>query len=159
TTPIKSAVACIGFGPYDYQSTNVQIGGSQEPLFDLHFADGAYAPMPAQGIIVWNSHAFNLTDTPTTNEQYLNMNFARQDHQEQPYLVQGLFDSTEIFWNGDNVPPFQQKEFCWTHRFPDNTHLFYLSSHYHKRGKRFRIWGAPQASCTTLATCLPDPRA
>ncbi len=156
TTPITTGVGCIGFGPYDYQQTNIQIGGSQEPRFDLHFAPGAYAPMPSQGVIVWNSHGFNLTDIPTTNEQYLNLDFAQQSAGDQRFQVQPLFDSRRIFWDGESVLPFQSREFCATHTFDPNTQLFYMSSHTHRFGRRFRVWEPPNASCQTVLGCLPD---
>jgi cysteine-rich repeat protein len=142
---VQSAVACIGYGPPDY-TTNLSgggsansptVGGSQQPVSSNVFPPGVYTLLPVSGVMVWNSHAFNLTDTPTTNEQWLNLYFAGPDN--RTYQVEQLFDDNDIFV--ENVPPFQKHEFCRTHTFPKGTRLFQLSSHNHKRGELFRIWG------------------
>ena len=96
-----------------------------------------FALLPVQGTIVWNSHAFNLTQEVATNEQWLNLYFAGPS--DRVYPVQGIFDSKDIFVM--NVPPFQKHEYCRTHTLPQGARLFQLSSHTHKRGELFRIWG------------------
>ncbi|MFP6626986.1 MAG: hypothetical protein VCA74_08050, partial [Deltaproteobacteria bacterium] len=60
------------------------------------------------------------------------------------------------------VPPYQQREYCATYTFPNNSHIIELNSHTHQWGKRFRIYGPPQQACsgqggggTTSAGCLP----
>jgi hypothetical protein len=93
--------------------------------------------LPVDGIVVWNSHAFNLTNEATTNEQFLNVYYAGASDRTWP--VHGIFDARDIFVQ--NVPPFEKREYCRTFTLPKGARLFQLSSHTHKRGKLFRIWG------------------
>jgi hypothetical protein len=95
---------------------------------------------------VWNSHAFNLYETPQTNEQWLNVFFApSEDRQAQ---LRPVFDATDIFVQ--NVLPFQEQEYCRTVTFPIGTRLFELSSHTHQRGRLFRVWGPGiETSCNS----------
>lgn len=155
-TTARDALACIGYGPPDNgfnSNVSPQFAGAQEARQDLEFADGVYSMLPIKGLVVWNSHAFNLTEHDTTMEQYLNLYFANPP--DQIYSLQGIFDDTEIFTQ--NVPAFEQREYCRTFTLPANSRLFELSSHVHKRGKLFRIWGPPHASsCTAAGGCLPD---
>jgi hypothetical protein len=157
SSQVKTAVACIGFGPPDYGFFNnvaPTIGGSQEALSSQTFADGVYNAIPLKAIVVWNSHAFNLTDYDTTMEQYYNLSFAQPA--DQLYQAQAVFDDTDIF--DENVPAFETREYCRTFTFPVNSNLFQFSSHTHKRGVLFRIWGPPHATTCSSATgtCLPD---
>jgi hypothetical protein len=142
---IRSSTACIGYGPPDYSvdiaggggTNSPTIGGSQQPYSDSIYPPGVFAMIPVKGIVVWNSHAFNVTDQPTTNEQFLNIYFAGPS--DRTYVVNAIFDSNDIFIQ--NVPPFEQREYCRTHTLPRGARLFELSSHTHKRGKLFRIYG------------------
>ncbi len=155
TGEIRSSVACIFYGPPDYGFANnvaPTFGGSQEPLSSTTYPDGVYNTLPLKGIVVWNSHAFNLTGVDTTMEQYYNLLFAGPT--DQNYPVQAVFDSTEIFV--ENVPPFSTREYCRTYKFPVNAQVSELTSHTHKRGKLFRIWGPPNATCTAAGGCLPN---
>jgi len=151
SSPVVSGIACGGFGPPDMQfsltgqggGTLVNFSGSQEPYFDQSFADGVYATLPLAGIVVWNSHAFNLTPTPSTMAQYLNLEFAPPENQRYP--VQGIFDAQWIF--AQNVPPFGTEEICATYTIPQHAHLYELSSHTHLRGVGWRTWGPPNTPC------------
>ncbi len=152
---VKPSTACVLYGPPDYGFNNnnaPSFGGSQEPLSQQTYASGVYNLLPMKGIVVWNSHAFNLTPTDTTMEQYYNLTFAGAA--DQSYQVQAIFDSSEIFV--ENVPAFETREYCRTFTLPQNSRLFDLSSHTHKRGKLFRMWGPPNATCTAAGGCLPN---
>jgi len=148
--------ACIsGYGPDDWNAagTAPQFSGSQEAHYEQEFADGVYSVLPMSGIPVWNSHAFNLTDTDTTLAQYLNLELAAPE--DQLYPAQQIFDSGYIFVQ--NVPPFETREYCDTETIPQNANLFWLSSHTHIRGVRWRTWLPPNEQCTP-DTCVPgDP--
>src|SRR5262249_3104731 len=70
-------VACIfGFGPPDFGGSAPGDGsavaptfsGSQQPYFERSYPGGVFSQLPIEGTIVWNSHAFNTTATPVTNE-------------------------------------------------------------------------------------------
>jgi hypothetical protein len=145
---VLTRLACLGYGPPDYGrganpiaggggDNSPSVGGSQQPFVRNVFPSGVFGVFPAEGVIVWNSHAFNLFDTPETNEQWWNIYFAPE--MERDFLVQGIFDSTDIFVQ--EVPPFEEREYCRTVTFPKGTRVFELSSHTHERGRLFRIWG------------------
>jgi len=88
-------------------------------------------------------------------EQYLNLLFAAPEHQVFP--VQTVFPLVHIF--AMTVPPFSSQEVCATFTYPRGSRVFELSSHVHKRGKLFRIWGPPQRRCVPGPGCEPSPGA
>jgi cysteine-rich repeat protein len=151
STPVKSGVACGGFGPPDSQFSLTGQGGgtqrniitSQEPYFDPAFAGGVYAVLPLSGVVLWNSHAFNLTSEPSTLAQYLNIEFAPEENQVYP--VETIFWARWIF--AQDTPAFGTEEVCGTFTIPQHARLFELSSHTHLRGTRWRTWGPPNTPC------------
>ncbi len=155
--PAQVGVACLGFGPEDYGFLNNNAptwSGAQESTLDNYYPDGVYAALPLKGIIVWNSHSFNLTTENMRMEAWINVTYTDQTD----YFVQGLFDDDKIFTQ--NVPPFEQREYCDTFTFPENSHLFSLTSHTHQHGLRFRYYLPPQTPCTggggtALPSCAP----
>lgn len=156
STPVHLP-ACLGYGPPDFGvgSSPVRLGTNNapavslatEPLLDTRFPPDVYGVLPIRGLVVWNSHAFNATDTPTTNEQWLDFYFAAPDARR--YRIEEIFAADEIF--AMHVPPFDSREICRTETFPQGTRIVELSSHTHKRGVLFRIWGPG-----TAPTCMSD---
>jgi cysteine-rich repeat protein len=147
---VRNTISCINYGPPDYgfdigsgTANAPQVGGSQEPYSVTRYFPGVYNLLPLRGVTVWNSHAFNTTEQPTTNRQWWNLYFAA----DRTYPVRGIFDISAIFVQ--DVPPFETREYCHTHTLPAGAHLFQLTTHYHKRGKTFRIWGPPHDPCPT----------
>ncbi len=157
---VTHAVACLGYGPPDYGFSGTgsgtdnapAIGGSQQPHLDSSYPAQVFGMLPTKGVIVWNSHAFNVTDQPTTNEQYFNLYFAPPT--DRQYWIQGIFDTKDIFVQ--DVPPFERIEYCSTHTVPQGAQLFELSSHTHKRGVLFRIWGPGITPCQPGPTCQAE---
>jgi hypothetical protein len=160
---VVPAVACIGYGPPDLSvgakfgadsETTPQITISTSPYYKNAYPPDVYNVMPVSGIFVENSHAFNATDEPTTNEQWLNIYFATPA--ERKYIVQDLFDGLDIFI--ENVPPFEKREYCRTFTMPVGTRMFEMYSHTHKRGKLFRGWGPgiPTTCSSSYTTCTPE---
>ena len=154
-----NSTACVGYGPSDFGelSASTIFGGggltpqvliSQEPYSDFEFANGAYDYLPLKGVIAWNSHAFNLTNGDSTMSSFLNLEFKKS---RQLYPVEKTFHYDSIFAMA--VPPFETREYCTTFTYPENSHLFRLSSHMHRRGVLFRIWEPPNVPCT--AGCEP----
>ncbi len=146
----RDTVACIGYGPPDYgfASNNSPVfSGAQEPTSATSYPAGVYQLLPLRGVVVWNSHAFNLTSQDMNMEAWLNLDFADQ----QNFLAQGLFNADEIFVQ--DVPPYQTREYCYTHTFAEGTRLFEISSHMHSRGKRWRYFSAPQTPCASATGC------
>jgi hypothetical protein len=157
-----SSIACIfGFGPPDYQGSATGAGdpvaptfsGSQQPYFEREYATGVFSQLPIEGTIVWNSHAFNVTDAPVTNEQWLNMYFARQSERQFP--LRPIFESDDIFVQ--NVPAFEEREYCRTVVFGKGTRISDLSSHTHKRARIFQTWGPGVANSCTGGEPSCDP--
>ncbi len=149
---VRTSVACIDLPVPDTNSFNLgggggvlpQFSGSQETYYELDFAEGAYSVLPMRGLIVWNSHAFNLTETDSTMNQYLNLEFADESSERQ-YLSRQLFDADWIFTQ--YVPPFETREYCATSTMPRGTRQFHLASHMHERGVLWRTWAPPNEPC------------
>jgi hypothetical protein len=144
----RTALACLGFGPPDFGSLQgvltgtgganaPQVGGSQQPFSRTDFPDGVFGVYPARAIWVWNSHAFNVLDAPTYNQQWYDVFFAPPA--DRTYPIHGIFDADDIFIQ--DVPPFEEREYCRTITFGVGTRLFELSSHTHSRARLFRTWG------------------
>jgi hypothetical protein len=117
--------------------------GSQEPYYRTEPADGVYSILPMSGVVVWNSHAFNLTDQDSTMEQYLNIRLA--DPSDRLYPLRGIFDAASIFVQ--KVPPYQTQEICRTYTIEQDAQLFHINSHTHEFGVKFRIWEPPNTPC------------
>jgi cysteine-rich repeat protein len=171
--PVRSA-ACLSYGPDDWNiggfsangGTAPQFSGSQETHYEQELADGVYSVLPMTGVVVFNSHAFNLTDTNTTMNQYLNLWLAAPE--DQLYETKQIFEAGEIFWteldlqNGiptfPSVLPFKTREFCRSWTAPQNAKLFWLSSHTHRHGVRWRTYAPPNTPCASDdAACVAPP--
>jgi hypothetical protein len=160
---VARALACIGYGPPDFGFDLTGAGGvnsptliiSTETVLRTAYPAEVYSVLPVRGVLVFNSHAFNTTDQPTTNEQWFNLYFAPPDAQRYP--LEGIFDGDDIFIQ--NVPPFESREYCRTYTAPQGSRIFQLSTHTHKRGKFFRVWGPPIAEeCLFgVGACEPEP--
>jgi hypothetical protein len=150
TSPARGAPTPAGFGPFDFQTKAPNFTGTQKAVDEIVYPDGVYAELPLKGIVVWNSHAFNLTEQDSAMHAWINFDFAT----DQRYPVQGIFDTSQIFVQ--NVPPFQQREYCNTHTLPQGARLFELSSHMHKRGKRFTIFN-PAGDLIYTSLVYNDP--
>jgi cysteine-rich repeat protein len=135
TTPIIQ-VGCDGIGPPDPGRSAVPFAGAQQTNARNTFPDGSYRCVPLTGTILWNSHAFNLTDQPGKLEAWLNFTFASPA--QRVYPAQGIFDTSAIFKM--QVPACEQQEVCNFHLLPQSAHLFELTSHVHQRGKRWRTF-------------------
>ncbi|MFP6623718.1 MAG: hypothetical protein VCC20_09605, partial [Myxococcota bacterium] len=151
-----SGVVISGVACGNYETVAPDIGtaaptfaGSQEPYTDDLYYEGVWAALPMAGVIIWNSHAFNLTSGDSTMAQYLDMYFG--DPNKRLYPVRGIFDISKIFIQ--QVPPFEEREYCKTYTIAaafdivDNIQLTDLGSHTHRWGERFRTWGPPNEPC------------
>ncbi|HZR80643.1 MAG TPA: hypothetical protein VFD92_06070 [Candidatus Binatia bacterium] len=134
TSEIKQSFACVGFGPSGRgRQTFLAIGGAQKAQFNINYLDGVFAQIPTKGILYWNSHAFNLTDTDTTMHARLNYYFA----QKQTFPVVPIFDTSRIF--SGNAAPYTTQTICNDHVLPQGARLFNVQSHTHKHGKHFSV--------------------
>ncbi|MGB8328755.1 MAG: hypothetical protein WCE62_01410 [Polyangiales bacterium] len=158
TTPLTT-VACIfyGNGPpemgtpaglFGRATVRQNLATAQEASFRESFPADVYARAPVKGFIVWDSHAFNLTETDTTIEQWMNLSFASPD--ELVYERAQIFDADDIFGMG-RIEAYSSHESCGTFTMPQYGRLLTLSSHTHKHGKEFRVWYPPNEPCVERA--------
>jgi hypothetical protein len=150
TSEIKQSFACVGFGPSGNGQTFVSIGGAQKSQFNINYVAGVFAQVPMKGVLYWNSHAFNLTDTDTMMHARLNYYFADQ----QQFPVVPIFDVSRIF--AGNAPPYTTQTICNNEVLPQGARLFNLQSHTHKHGKHFTI-SAPDGSSLYDSFVYNDP--
>lgn len=132
----RDALACIGFGPGD-----AGIGVGDQSLFNTMGSaaagvPGVYDEVPLKGIVVWNSHAFNLYDQPGHLDIWVNFEFAPPD--EQQHRLERFVEISAI--GKMKVPAYGADEVCHHWVAPAEAELLELSSHVHQRGKRFRIF-------------------
>lgn len=151
TTPVIQ-VGCDGIGPPDPGRASVAFAGAQQANATNRFPDGAYRCVPLRGTVLWNSHAFNLTDRAGKLEAWINFIFAKPA--ERRYAAQGIFDTSSIFYM--NVPACEQQEICDHHVLPQNSNLFELTSHMHQRGKLWRTYRG-RFRCAGEETAQGDP--
>jgi hypothetical protein len=140
----QTALACIGHGPPDAGLLSIPFTGTQESSSSINFLEGVYREVPIKGVIVWNSHAFNLTNEDSLIEAWLNFEFA----EKQEKFAIGIFDTSDIFKM--RAAPFTADEVCAHHVLASDARVFELNSHMHQRGKRFRIFDA-------MFTCQGGP--
>ena len=112
------------------------IGGAQKAQNYNELPEGVYRRIPLRGILLWNSHAFNLTEEDHLMNGRLNFLYAR----DAEHRALGLFRRAVPNIFKPNTPPFEREEICANMRLPQGAHLFTLSSHTHQRGERFTIF-------------------
>lgn len=138
STPVASTIGCLGYGPGDggigFTSPGISI--TQETANEFPAPPGVYEELPISGIILWSSHAFNLTAKEGKLESWVNFHFAPAE--DQRFHARNLFVADEVF--AMTVPPFATQEVCHVHTFAENAHVFEWGAHTHKRGKRFRTF-------------------
>jgi hypothetical protein len=160
---VKSVACTFGYGPPDFEggvagngsAVAPSFSGSQQPRFERINPAGAFSILPVEGTIVWNSHAFNVYDEPIVNQQWLNIWYTN----DLRYPMRGIFDAADIFVQ--HVEPFQEVEYCRTILFGKGTRIADFSSHTHKRGRLFRVWGPGisqpcNSSESNPGACLPE---
>jgi hypothetical protein len=154
TAPVTS-VACVAYrnapaelgtlgGLFGTASTRQNLATAQESSFRETYPDGVYSLAPVKGFVIWDSHAFNLTESDTTIEQWMNLDFA--DPNDLLYRRTQIFDADDIFGMG-RIEAFERQEACGSFTIPQYGRLLNLSSHTHRFGKEFRVWYPPNDRC------------
>lgn len=133
-----TTLACIGFGAGDSGIGLAAAGvvSTQETAADNRFHEGVFAELPLKGVMLWDSHAFNLTGKAGNLEAWINFYFAPPVEQVQP--VQLIFNTEKIF--DIDAPAFGGDEVCNHHVLPPHAQLDELSSHVHRHGKQFHTY-------------------
>jgi hypothetical protein len=148
----RKSIACRGYGPTDRDTKQMSAGGAQSPVSSQDFAKGVYGQLPLKGVVVWNSHGFNLTSKAAAIGQYNTFWYAKPE--ERVYPVRRIFDQRYIFTM--NVPPYEKREYCASFTLPRHARLAEISSHVHKRGVLWRSWlPSNQPGCLPGA-CTPN---
>ncbi len=151
--PVDS-VTCIGYGPGD-----AGVGAAEGSLFSTMESalsgQGVYRNVPLKGILVWNSHAFNVFNEAAKLDIWVNLEYAAPE--EQVHELQKFTDFSRIWIM--KPPAYGADQVCQHYTAPRGMNLITLNSHMHKRGKRFRIWdggfqceGGPNDG----EPCVPD---
>jgi hypothetical protein len=138
---LKDALACIGFGPQtgpvgslgtllgEGLIENVQATNQYLPP-----REGVYRELPIRGFLYHNAHAFNLTEQDYVINSRLNVYYAKDRRRR----MQQVIDYTHLSI-GAGTAPFTVKEVCANYVAPAGAELIRLTSHTHKRGKRFWV--------------------
>ena len=168
-TAPATTIACIGypngpaemgtiFGFFGTDSARQNLVLAQESSFRETLPTNVYAVAPVKGFILWDSHAFNLTNSDTTIEQWLNLRFASPD--ELLHERHQIFDADDIFGMG-RIEAYSSKEACGSFTIPKHGRLLSLTTHTHRFGKEFRVWYPPNDVCQGDApdnNCAPPNR-
>jgi hypothetical protein len=128
--------ACIGFGPAG-ATGDLRFGGiatAQTAQYYRAPRPNVYETIPIKGILYMNSHAFNLTSEDTQLHAWTNLFFASD--RLYPIQTLAIVDRLSI---AAGQPPFTQKNYCANWVAPQNSHLYTLASHTHKRGRNFTV--------------------
>ncbi len=138
TTPLEQVSGCVGYGPGDefITAANPGVAVTQETAGEFPVPDGVFHELPLQGVLLWTSHAFNLTDAEGVVEGWLNFDFVEVGPGDVE--AQSFSALEEVF--SMSVPPFSAQELCRIYEFEENAHVFEWSSHRHKRAKRWRTY-------------------
>jgi hypothetical protein len=154
-TTITDKLACTGYGPTDFGTSRFLFGGAQSPVSTVGFPQDVYSIAPIKGMVIWNSHAFNLTKKDTTVEQYHSFWYARPENRK--FRVKAIFDIRYVF--SMTVPAFESREYCASYSVEQHAHVSMLTSHVHKRGVLYRAWLPPNELGCKPPDCRPNETA
>jgi hypothetical protein len=110
------------------------------PEYEIDLPAGYALPMKANQTLDLNSHYFNKTGKTLFGEVFLNI-YTIPKSEVQHFLKEFSIDAEEI-----NIPPNSTKEIVTIHTMEEKTNLIMVTSHYHKRGKKFDIYGVGGAN-------------
>jgi hypothetical protein len=133
----QAKAACIGFGPSGAGPGNIangSISGAQTAQYYRAPREGVYETIPIRGILYMNSHAFNLTTEDTKLHAWINLFYATD--RRYPIKTVAVIDRISI---AGGQPPFTTKNYCAKWVAPQNSDLYTLGSHTHKRGRNFTV--------------------
>ncbi len=135
---IGDSLACLGYGPIVFGASDLLTEGLIENVQAanqyLPPRDGVYRELPIKGFLYHDLHGFNVTDRKAKLQARLNVYFAkdRRRRLEQAIDYQNVYIAA-------GTAPFTVKTVCADHVAPAGAEMVRLTSHMHKRGKRFWI--------------------
>jgi hypothetical protein len=132
-TPVEDSLACNSYAPVlTQQSLAVQQAQSTQ-----EFYPGTYREWPLRGIMLWNSHSFNITAVDHILRGRFNLRFARD--RQYPQLEAGGFDTLfgipRLLFEG--TAPYTEQVLCERAILPEGARVTGISSHTHRLGKHF----------------------
>jgi hypothetical protein len=153
TSEVRNTVACIGYGPPEgaLDLASGGLAGAQTAQQYVPPRDGVYREVPLRGILYWNSHAFNLTSEDHDMNGRINVFYA---HDRRFEAVDGT-DSSHVYI-AHGQAPYTIQSYCADHVVPQGIQIISISSHTHKRGKRFWV-EAPDGSQIYESLVYSDP--
>lgn len=137
-TPVQSSLACIGYQTSDEdaffpsEELAVQQAQSTQNLYP-----GTFRELPIRGVVLWNSHAFNLTTEDHLLRGRINLRFAtdRRHTQQRAGGFDTAFGIPTLLFEG--APPYTEDVMCEHMVLPQGTRITGISSHTHRQGKHF----------------------
>jgi hypothetical protein len=135
---VFDTLGCIGFGPIVFGAKDLLSEGLIENVQAanqyLPPRAGVYRELPIRGFLYHDIHGFNVTSQKAKLQTRLNVFFAGD---RQRRLVQHI-DYANVGLPAGTAP-FTEKTVCADHVAPLGAELVRMTSHMHKRGKRFWI--------------------
>ncbi|HKU44396.1 MAG TPA: hypothetical protein VJR89_39825 [Polyangiales bacterium] len=133
---VKHDAACLGFGPPTGSNilTQGRVAAAQTAQYYQPPREGVYSTFPIKGVVYWNSHSFNLTERDTKLHAWINLYFAKDRQHELETLAVAQNISAAA-----GTAPFTTKNVCANWVAPQNSLLYNLTSHTHKRGRNFTV--------------------
>jgi hypothetical protein len=117
-------------------SSSNMLLSAQSQEFSLKFPPGMALRLNANASLDLNSHYFNKTSKTIFGEAYVNVNTIPKSQ-----VTQALF--SEFVDNAENLilPPKAKTKVTYTETFSTDITIYVMSSHMHKRGEKFEIYG------------------
>jgi hypothetical protein len=111
-----------------------QLANTQSPQEYIPPQPGVYWEIPLQGVLLFNSHAFNLTQVDTT--LHARVNFYYTDDLSRKLVPVNVTANNYI---AAGQAPFTRETYCATHVVPRGNSITILTGHTHRRGERFWV--------------------
>jgi hypothetical protein len=111
-----------------------QLANTQSPQEYIPPQAGVYWEIPLQGVLLFNSHAFNLTETDTT--LHARVNFYYTDDLTRKLVPTNVTANNYI---AAGQAPFTRETYCAKHVVPRGNSITILTGHTHRRGEHFWV--------------------
>jgi hypothetical protein len=119
-------IANIGMSAFVLEST--------APEYRIDLPDGYALPFNANATLDFNSHYFNKTQNMLFGEVFFNMYTKPKDK------ITGELEEVVIQTDELNIKPNAQTTVTYSENFERDTRIVMLTSHYHRRGRKFDIY-------------------
>jgi hypothetical protein len=93
-----------------------------------------YRELPIKGFLYHDLHGFNVTEKPAKLQARLNVYFAKDRRRR----LEQVIDYANVYLPA-GTPPFTEKTVCADHIAPAGAEMVRITTHMHKRGKRFWV--------------------